>query len=399
MRPYLVCASCFMRLLAVLLCAALAGCAAAPPVSLPPIFNDSDFAPAAAIDASQVFAIDESMRQYVRTQVRREARNKNNRAALYDALYDKSSLKLEYDAAMTRNARETFEARSGNCLSLVIMTAALAHELGLQVRYQEVLGEESWSRSGDMYFVAGHVNLVLGQRLGDNPNDYDAKGMMVIDFLPSGDVAGYRTREISEATVLAMYMNNRAAETMSKGQLDEAYWWARAALLQDPSFSGAYNTLGVIQFRHGDLAQARRTLAHALLRTLAHALLRAPDNTVLLSNLAQVLEASGLPDEALPLRRRLLALQPQPPFHYFNLGKAAMQQNDYVQAIQLFSREIARDPYYHEFHFWLAQAYARLGQLEQARKQLELAMSNSTTRSDHGLYAAKLQRLRAVSTH
>ena len=232
---------------------------------------------------------------------------------------------------------------------------------------------------------------MLGQRLGDNPNNYDAKGMMVIDFLPSGDVAGYRTREISEATVLAMYMNNRAAETMSEGRLEQAYWWARAALLQDPSFSGAYNTLGVIQFRHGDLAQARRTLAHALART--------PDSTVLLSNLAQVLEASGLREEALPLRQRLLALQPQPPFYYFNLGKAAMQQNDYVQAIRLFSREIARDPYYHEFHFWLAQAYARLGQLAQADKQLELAMDNSTTHSDHTLYAAKLQRLRAVAPH
>lgn len=391
MRPYLVCAACVMRLLAVLLCAALAACAAAPPVSLPPVFNDSDFAPASPIDAGQVFALSDAMRLYVQTQVRHAARNGNPRMALYQALYDKSRLKLEYDAAMTRNARETFEARSGNCLSLVIMTAALAHELGLQVRYQEVLGEASWSRSGDMYFVAGHVNLVLGQRLGDSPNNYDAKGLMVIDFLPSGDVAGYRTREISEATVLAMYMNNRAAETMSQGQLDQAYWWARAALLQDPSFSGAYNTLGVIQFRHGDLAPARRTLAHALMR--------APDNTLLLSNLAQVLEASGLPDEALPLRRRLLALQPQPPFHYFNLGKAAMQQNDYVKAIQLFSREIARDPYYHEFHFWLAQAYARLGQLAQANRQLELAMDNSTTRREHGLYAAKLQRLRAASAH
>lgn len=391
MRPYLVCAACVMRLLAVLLCATLAACAAAPPASLPPIFNDSDFAPASAVDTGQVFALSDAMRQYVQTQVRHAARNGNPRVALYEALYDKSRLKLEYDAAMTRNARETFEARSGNCLSLVIMTAALAHELGLQVRYQEVLGEESWSRSGDMYFVAGHVNLVLGQRLGESPNNYDAKGMMVIDFLPSGDVAGYRTREISEATVLAMYMNNRAAETMSEGQLNQAYWWARAALLQDPSFSGAYNTLGVIQFRHGDLAQARRTLTHALMRT--------PDNTLLLSNLAQVLEASGLPDEALPLRRRLLALQPQPPFHYFNLGKAAMQQNDYVQAIRLFSREIARDPYYHEFHFWLAQAYARLGQLAQADRQLELAMDNSTTRSEHGLYAAKLQRLRATTAH
>nr|WP_314633015.1 tetratricopeptide repeat protein [uncultured Janthinobacterium sp.] len=388
MRPYLASIRRLLRLGAMLLCTTLAACVAAPPASLPPIFNDHDFAPAAAIDAAQVFALDDTMRQYVRTEVGRATRNKNPRAALYDALYDKNQLKLEYDAAMTRNARETFAARSGNCLSLVIMTAALAHELGLQVRYQEVLGEESWSRSGDMYFVAGHVNLVLGQRLSEQQNNYDAKGMMVIDFLPSGDVEGYRTREIGEATILAMYMNNRAAETMSEGQLDQAYWWARAAIAQDPSFSGAYNTLGVIQFRHGDLAAARRTLAHALTRT--------PDNTVLLSNLAQALEASGQPEEALPLRRRLLALQPQPPFYYFNLGKAAMQQGDYVQAIRLFSREVARDPYYHEFHFWLAQAYARMGQLAQAGKQLELAMDNSTTRSDHGLYAAKLQRLRAA---
>lgn len=391
MRPYRVCARRLLRLGAALLFAALTACTVTPPASLPPIFNDADFAPAAAIDAGRIFALDDAMRHYVQTEVGRERRNKNPRVALYDALYDKSQLKLEYDAAKTRNASETFAARSGNCLSLVIMTAALAHEMGLNVRYQEVLGEESWSRSGDMYFVAGHVNLVLGQRLGDNPNNYDAHSTMVIDFLPSGDVAGYRTRELSEATIVAMYMNNRAAETMSEGLLQQAYWWARSAIVQDPSFSGAYNTLGVIQFRHGDLAQARRTLAHALGR--------APDNTVLLSNLAQALEASGMADEALPLRRRLLALQPQPPFHYFNLGKAAMQQGDYGQAVRLFSREIARDPYYHEFHFWLAQAYAHLGQLAQAGKQLELAMNNSTTRSDHGLYAAKLQRLRAATTH
>ena len=40
-----------------------------------------------------------------------------------------------------------------------------------------------------------------------------------------------------------------------------------------------------------------------------------------------------------------------------------------------------------------------MGQLAQADRQLELAMDNSTTRSEHGLYAAKLQRLRTLSTH
>ena len=368
-------------------CALLAACAA-PPASIPPIFTDSAFAPAIAVDAGQVFALDDAMRQYLRTDVRREAHLKNPRAALHGALYDEARLKLEYDAEMTRNASETFAARSGSCLSLVIMTAALAQELGLSVRYQEVLGEESWSRSGDMYFVAGHVNLVLGRQRHDNPGNYDASGMMVIDFLPSKDVAGYRTRELSEATILAMYMNNRAAETMRQGQLHAAYWWARSAIVQDPSFSGAYNTLGVIQLRHGGTAAGRRTLSHALAR--------APDNTVLLANLAQALEASGMAEQAQPLRRRLLALQPQPPFHYFYLGKAAMERQDYAGAIALFSREIARDPYYHEFHFWLAQAHARLGQWPQAGQQLELAMAQSLTRGDHALYAAKLQRLRAA---
>ena len=40
-----------------------------------------------------------------------------------------------------------------------------------------------------------------------------------------------------------------------------------------------------------------------------------------------------------------------------------------------------------------------MGQLSLAGKQLELALDNSTTRSDQGLYAAKLQRLRAATAH
>jgi len=33
-----------------------------------------------------------------------------------------------------------------------------------------------------------------------------------------------------------MYMNNRAVETLARGNLDDAYWWARAAILEDPHF-------------------------------------------------------------------------------------------------------------------------------------------------------------------
>ena len=59
----------------------------------------------------------------------------------------------------------------------------------------------------------------------------------------------------------------------------------------------------------------------------------------------------------------------------------------------MFAKEVERAPYYHEFHFWLALSYLGLGDYDKARKQLTLAMENSTTRSDHDLYAAKLDRL------
>ena len=375
-----------------LLCTVLASCATAPSPPPPPpdLFNDTNFAPPATpVEPQRAFAVSEAMQRYVRIDIAREARGKNPRRALANALYNKAGLQVEYDAAMTRTAAQTFDERRGNCLSLVLMTAALAKEMGLEVRYQAVLGDDAWSRSGDLYFVAGHVNLVLGRRMAQESGIYDVDTELLIDFLPPQDLTGQRTRTISETTVLAMYLNNRAAETMASGELDQAYWLARAAIVQDPAFSGAFNTLGIIQLRHGDLEPARRTLAYALERS--------PSNTVLLSNLAQALDELGRTDEALLMRRRLLALQPEAPFHFFNLGQLAMKNADYQEAARLFKREIARDPYYHEFHFWLAQAYARLGQLAQAGQQLQLAMDNSTTRSDHGLYAAKLQRLRAAN--
>lgn len=365
----------------------LCGCASAPP-AMPPVLNDNDFAPAILIDSAAVLAPSEAMRDYVQNGKLNSARGGNPRHALYRALYDQADLQLEYDAEMTRNASETFAARSGNCLSLVLMTAALAQQMGLTVRYREVLNQESWSRSGDMLFVAGHVNLELGRRASASVNSYEADASLVIDFLPSRDVAGYRTREIGENTVLAMYMNNRAAETLSRGQLHQAYWWARAAIVHDPALSSAYNTLAIIQLRHGNLAAGRQTLAHALAR--------APDNTVLLANLAQALESAGMAQQAAPLRQRLLALQPQPPFYFFHQGKDALQRGDAAAAIRLFARELARDPQYHEFHFWLAQAYAQLGQWPQVDQQLQLAMAHSLTRNEHGLYAGKLERLRAL---
>uniref|UniRef100_UPI00355A5231 tetratricopeptide repeat protein n=1 Tax=Piscinibacter sp. TaxID=1903157 RepID=UPI00355A5231 len=196
-----------------------------------------------------------------------------------------------------------------------------------------------------------------------------------------------RAQSIAENTIVAMYMNNRAAEHLAQGRLNDAYWWARNAIAQAPTFLSAYNTLGVVYLRHGNLPQAEQILSHVLARE--------PANTAALSNLARVLADMGRSAESTRLLGKLAQVEPYPPFHFFDLGLAAMRDGDYKTARDLFAKEIARAAYYHEFHFWLAIADFQLGDIRQARKHLTIAMENSTTRSDHDLYAAKLDRLRA----
>jgi predicted Zn-dependent protease len=121
-----------------------------------------------------------------------------------------------------------------------------------------------------------------------------------------------------------------------------------------------------------------------------------PSNPQIVANLVQVFGDQGRLAEAAALRQKLAQLETEPPFSFFERGQAALRRGDNAAARDLFAREVARAPHYHEFHYWLAVAHARLGETKQAREHLALAMENSTTRGDHDLYAAKLERIRSA---
>ncbi len=369
----------------------LVACASAPPpfVERPeaPLFADARFGkPTEPVSTDRVFEVSDAMRRYLQADIAHQLRTEGTKNGLIQALYQKTQLRLEYDSRMTKTAAETFAARSGNCLSLVIMTAALAKELRLPVYYQSAVLDETWSRTGSLLFASGHVNLTLGHRNISGGINRDLKST-TIDFLPPEETRGMRTRVIEEETVVAMYANNRAAEALVGGRLDDAYAWTREALRRDPSFMSALNTLGVVYLRHGDVELATRAFDRVLTAE--------PSNTRALANMAEARERQDRNGEAALLRARLAKIESTPPFHFFNLGMAAMQRNDYLSARDYFAREVARADYYHEFHFWLGVADWRLGDVDAARKHLKIAMSNSTTRGQHDLYAAKLDWLQA----
>lgn len=378
------------RIATAVLALVLASCATAP---LQPdaqaLFNDHLFAPPSSdVSARDVFAMSDEMRHYIADQfggrlLSQDMRNTANRQqALFDALYSKQKLKLEYDSTMTRNASQAFAARSGNCLSLVILTAALANQLGLTVQFQSVFSDRTMSRSNGIIYYSSHVNLMIGSKEAEGRIVYEASQPLIIDFLPPEERGSQRARVIREDTIVAMYLNNRAAESLGAGRLDDGYWWSRKAIEKDPTFLASYNTLGVIYRRHGNLKEAERIFNYVIALE--------PGNSAPISNLVLLLDDLGRNAESKVWAERLRRMQAYPPFYYFDLGLQAMKNKDFATARDMFAKEVGRAAYYHEFHAWLAAAYLQLGDAGQAQKHLAIAMQNSTTHADYELYAAKL---------
>jgi Tfp pilus assembly protein PilF len=381
-----------IALLALLATAALLGaCASVPPPQVPTqLFQDQAFdAPTQRIDATEVFALSPAMRRYLDVDIAPQLRHMGAQRGLVDALFSKAKLSLDYETDITRTAAQAFDARSGNCLSLVVMTAALAKHLSLPIQYQAVIGNEAWSRNGGLIFVNGHVNITVARHLVDRINGIESDTMLQLNFgaLPVG--RGRQIRPVGEPTILAMFMNNRAAEALARGDMAEAYAYAREAVIRDPAYAGAYNTLAVIYQRRG--------LAEAAERAYRHAIAQDEDHRAAMHNLARLLDAQGRSSEAAPWRAKLAKLEAEPPFHHFDLGVAAVQAGDYKAAQAHLLREMRRDPDYHEFHFWLAVALYGMGDIAQAREHLDTAMKNSTTQRERSLYASKLQRLMPTS--
>jgi tetratricopeptide (TPR) repeat protein len=368
-------------LFSLLLCAVLAGCAGSPPLtrSATALFDDSQFAaPSERVSADEIFSVSEEMRRYLgQPHVHKQMRLKGVARGLLEALYDAGELKLEYDSGSTRNAAQAFDARAGNCISLVVMTAAFARELGLGVRYQSAHMTEAVSLRSDLLLSSGHLNLTV---VPSHPSPNDP--LMTVDFLPPEELRGLRWREVSESAVVAMYMNNRAVEALVARRVDDGYAWAKEAVRSDPDSLAALNTLGIVYLRRGLLPMAVTVFRHVLERDDA--------NRAALANLVNAYSRQGRTEEARVIQDRLARLEGEPPLHYFALGLAAMERRDFRAARDLFDRELRRAGSFDELHYWLGRAHLELGNVELAQRHLKQAVELSTAREHRQLYEGKL---------
>lgn len=338
------------------------------------------------IDVSGLFSLDEPMRRFLATEMQRLWPHEARELQLVDALYRNEALKLHYDASRTRSAAESFAQRRGNCLSLVILTAAFAKALDLEVDYRRALAEQSWSRAGGLIMASGHVNITLSRPAGQRLHDRDAvHSRLTVDFLPQQELHGLRTRSIDESELIAMYENNRAAEALADGRVADGHAWAVAALRRRPDFAAAWNTLGAVHRRAGAPRRA--------VQAFREALTRAPEQAAAMANLAQTLSELGETSEAAAWSARLAALEAYPPFADLWRGWQAIERGAWDDARAAFERELARSGDAADLRHGLAIAALQLGNEAQARRQLARAFELSRGGEDRHRFLAKMERL------
>lgn len=367
----------------------LGACAAPPtkPVSTTSLWRDDAFVPMTVATPGEILAVSDAMRQYLQVDIAVAVRRQGALDGLTESLQRNAGLRLDYDAARTRTAAEAFAAQRGNCLSLTLMTAALARELGLRVSFRKVLTEESWDRRDGMLVSSGHVNIAIEQGLSGSmdPKTGSRKGW-VIDFLPAAEIAGYRVVELDEATVLAMFMNNRAVESLALGQTDAAYAWTRQSIATMPRLFEAHNTLGVIYLRRGMHDSAEQVFREVLEHEA--------DNVTALANLVDTLSRAGRVGEAAQFQARLQRIETLAPFHYFDLGLAALKRGEFTEARNALLKELARNANFSQTYFALAVASANLGDTPAAQRYLQQALDNAVASKERDIYSAKLGRLK-----
>ena len=120
-------------------------------------------------------------------------------------------------------AAETWHNQRGDCLSLSIMSVALARALEVPVQIQEVRVPVAFDRRDGVDFLNQHVNvLVPNERELRAMNRTLPAGYIVVDFEPQVG-ARKKGEALADRSVLARFHNNRAAEHLARGQNPLAY--------------------------------------------------------------------------------------------------------------------------------------------------------------------------------
>lgn len=285
----------------------------------------------------------------------------------------------------TLTASEAFASNSGNCLSLAIMTTALANLVDVRIEYELVDDNPVYEQHGTVIEKGLHVRSLLFDPHWTARDEFVFSNRgIAIDYFPTR--AERFVRKMHHEEYQAMYYRNSAVEALRSEDLHAAYWYTMESLQLAPASAESLNMLAVVNRRAGNLDTAEQIYRYAIEHS--------DEKLSLLKNYRMLLSSQGRVTEAALIEQQLQQMDDRSPFNWLQLARSAQSEGDFNRAIEYYQKALELAPYLHEAHLGVAMAYYELGALDSADLALQLAINNSTRNSARKLYKGKLTALR-----
>jgi Tfp pilus assembly protein PilF len=211
-------------------------------------------------------------------------------------------------------------------------------------------------KRGDLVYVNTHVVAVY--QLFDRA--------VVFDFYGSRTDDVPRVKILDDLELAALFVNNRAVEALSRGDLAAAEAGLEAVVRLAPEFAGAHGNLGVLRRRRGDVPGA--------LDAYRAALAIEPRNPAVLSNLAALYVDTGRTREA-QAALRLADMGSATVYTILARGDLESADGHPDEALRFYKRAARLDRGIPEPHLAIARMQKGRGNLTEARKAAARALA------------------------
>ncbi|WP_412971171.1 tetratricopeptide repeat protein [Glaciecola sp. MF2-115] len=333
---------------------------------------------------ADIFFLDEDALAFIAESTTGLQSDEERIARLIHRIFARSELDLIYEASANTVASETFKNASANCLSLSIMTYAMAKQAGFRTDFQIVDIPEYWTRRAGYSLLNGHINLRIQAKIRNTVKTF-YEDSFVVDFDPPSRSNRLSTSYVSEQTVLAMFYNNKGADALLKQNDELAYAYLREAVLADDSYAGAWVNLGLLYRKKG--------LTDLAMRSYKRAINLDDDYSTAWENLAVLYQQLGDVKAASEINARLEAKRNSNPFYHQMLAEIDRDEGRLDNSILHYEKAIKLNDKQHQLYYGLAAVYFQKGDLASSQRFLKLAKRKAGKSRAADIYLGKLSAL------
>lgn len=325
-------------------------------------------------DPKTFFEMSPEMVLFLENNVNNRVSESDKLDALLYAIFNEDNLNMTYSNYQTMTPKQTFQRRTGNCLSFTGMFIAMARYCGLYARFQEVSDISSWTQHGKFTIFNRHMNAVVfigGRRLE-------------VDFNIDRDKEFRLVNHATDLRGIAHYYNNLGAECLANEDYQAARSYFEKSIQMDSKFSQGWTNLGVLERVTGNYQEAEKCYLKA------QGLDRYDQSASM--NLAHLYDLQGKTQEAEKLKRRIRHFRERNPYYHYGLGKTAINENRFDEAVKHMKKAVRLHKNQPQFLLGLAGAFQKAGKSKKAQKFYDKAKELARTSEEMSLYDLKLQR-------